>query len=86
MEFNYDKENVIVCQLHKPYNFLQFEFLKFGTEREHLKEYTENDKKQRISEILELKQQGLSNVKIAKKFGVSEGAIRKWLKAEENKN
>lgn len=79
-EHIYDSENVIICQLIKPFNFLMFEFLNFGTEREHLKEYTEKDKTQRISEVLELKQQGKSNVKIAQMFGVSEGAIRKWIK------
>jgi DNA-binding NarL/FixJ family response regulator len=34
----------------------------------------------RISEALELKKQGLSNVSIARKFNVSETCIRKWLK------
>lgn len=80
MEFMYDSENVIVCQLHKPHNFLKFEFLTFSTEREHLKQYTEKDKEERINKVLELKQQGVSNVKIASMFGVSESSIRKWIK------
>jgi len=84
MEFMYDSENVIVCQLHKPYNFLMFEFLNYCSEKEHLKQYTEKDKKQRIIEVLELKKEGLSNVEIARKFGVSEGAIRKWIKKADN--
>lgn len=82
----YDAENVCVCQIDKPLNFLQFEFLNFGTEQEHLKQHTEKDKEKRISEVLELKKQGLSNIEIARRFGVSEGAIRKWIKkANENK-
>ena len=86
MEFLYDSENVIVCQLTKPYNFLKFEFLNFSTEREHLKQYTEQDREQRIIETLEMKQRGLSNVEIARRFGCSEGAVRKWLKkATESK-
>ncbi|MDG1276090.1 MAG: AAA family ATPase [Algoriphagus sp.] len=76
----YDSENVIVCQVHKPFNFLQFEFVGYGTEREHLKELTEKDRESRISEALELKKQNVSNVQIAKQLGVSEGAIRKWIK------
>lgn len=76
----YDTENVIICQIDKPYNFLAFEFLDFGAEREHLKQLTEKDHESKVSEALELKKQGLSNVQIAKQFGVSEGAVRKWIK------
>ena len=79
-EIIYDAENVCVCQIDKPNNFLKFDFLNFGTEREHLREITEQDKGQRINEAMELKKQGNSNIDIAKKFGVSEGAIRKWIK------
>jgi RecA-family ATPase len=47
----YDTENVIVCQLDKPYNFLAFEFLDFGAEREHLKQYTEKDRESTIEQV-----------------------------------
>jgi len=76
----YDTENIMVCQIDKPYNFLAFEFMDFGAEREHLKQVTEKDQEGKISEALELKKQGLSNTQIAKQFGVSEGAVRKWIK------
>lgn len=76
----YDAENVCLCQIAKPFNFLQFEFLDFQTEREHLKEVSEQDKGQRMAEALESHKQGHSNTAIAQRFGVSEGAVRKWLK------
>jgi predicted transcriptional regulator len=76
----YDADNVCLCQIAKPCNFLQFEFLDFQTEREHLKEVTEQDKGQRMAEAVELRKQGQSNSAIAQQFGVSEGAVRKWLK------
>jgi len=76
----YDTENVIVCQLDKPFNFLSFEFLDFGTEREHLRQLNEKDIENKIAAALELKKQGQSNVEIGKQFGVSEGAVRKWIK------
>lgn len=38
-----------------------------------------------INDIMELKKQGFSNVKIAKKFGVSEATIRRRIK-ENNQN
>jgi len=79
-EFVFDSENVCVCQISKPHNFLQFEFVDFGTEREHLKEISEKDKGQKVDEAIELKKQGKSNIEIARRFGVSEGAIRKWIK------
>jgi len=79
-EIIYDAENVCVCQIEKPSNFLQFDFLTFGTEWEHLKQITEKDKEKRITESLELKKQGISNMEIARRFGVSEGAVRKWIK------
>ncbi len=79
-EIIFDAENVAVCRVHKPHNFLEFEFIDYGTEREHLKQLTENDKENRILEALELKSKGLSNVQIANQFNVSEGAVRKWIK------
>ncbi len=79
-EIIYDTENVIICQVEKPDNFLMFDLLSFGTEREHLRQLTDKDRETRISEVLELKKQGMSNVQIAKQFNVSEGAIRKWIK------
>lgn len=79
-EILYDTENVIVCQISKPENFLKFEFLNYGSEREHLRQISETDREQKISEVLELKSQGVSNIEIARRFGVSESAIRKWIK------
>lgn len=81
----YDAENVVVCQIDKPTNFLRFEFLEYSTEREHLKKITEQDQEDRINEVLELKKQGMSNVQIAKIKNVTEGAVRKWLKNKVSK-
>jgi hypothetical protein len=76
----FDAENVIVCQVHKPSNFLQFEFVGFGTEREHLKELTEKDRETNISKAKELSQQGKSQRTIAAELGISVGAVNKYLK------
>jgi RecA-family ATPase len=81
-EMFYDTENIIICQVQKQHNFLEFQFLDFGAEREHLKQITEQDQANKISDAIEMKKQGLTNVEIAKQFGVSEGAVRKWLKKE----
>lgn len=78
-EIIYDAENVVICQIQKDDNFLEFKFLEYGSEKEHLKEFTEKDKEDRISEAILLKSQGMTNVEIASIFGVTEGSVRKWL-------
>ncbi len=76
----YDAENICLCQISKPGNFLQFEFLSFDIERKHLKQANEDDRQTRLVEVNRLKAEGVTNIDIARKFGVSEGCIRKWLK------
>ncbi len=52
----YDAENVCVCKIDKPSNFLLFEFVDFGTEREHLKQISEGEKTEIENSIKELMQ------------------------------
>lgn len=79
-EMLYDSENVLVCQIQKEKSKLEFKFIEFGIEQEHLKEI---DKQIRIEQAKQMKKQGFSNVKIGEQFGVVEGTVRKWLKEEE---
>lgn len=79
-EHIYDTSNVIICKIENPKNFLQFSFNGFENEMDHLKQYTPKDSDERLNEILELKKQNLSNVKIAELMHVSEGTIRRILK------
>lgn len=83
-EFKFDNNNVALCQIDKPSNFLGFEFLDFSSEREHLKEITDRDINQRNSQILELHSQGLTNTKIAEMVGLTEGGVRGILKKIKN--
>lgn len=76
----YDSENVIVCQIDKPYNFLAFEFLDFGAEREHLKQITEKDRESLIQQAKELSEKGHSQRSISKELSISLGAVNKYLK------
>lgn len=76
----YDTENVCVCQIDKPYNFLQFEFISFGSEREHLKQITEKDREKIIEKAKELSQQGKNQRAISSELGISLGAVNKYLK------
>jgi archaellum biogenesis ATPase FlaH len=69
-EIIYDTENVCICHIEKPCNFLQFEFLNFGTEREHLKQITESEKSEIENSIKDLLQTepSLTAYAIAKKL------------------
>ena len=76
----YGDDNVCVCQIIKEHNFLQFEFVSFGNEREHLKQYTEKDKDNVIAQVKELSKQGKSQRVISSELGISLGAVNKYLK------
>ena len=79
-EIIYDTENVAVCQIDKPHNFLQFEFVEYGSEMEHLKHISKEDRETNISKAKELSLQGMSQRKIAKELSVSLGSVNKYLK------
>lgn len=75
----YDAENVCICQIDKPFNFLQFEFVNFGTEREHLKHHTEKDKENLNEKVSALKQQGRSLREIGAELGISHQQVKRIL-------
>jgi RecA-family ATPase len=76
----YDAENVCVCQIDKPLNFLLFEFVNFGKEWEHLKQHTEKDKEYLNEKVSELKQQGRSLREIGSELGISHMKVSRILK------
>ena len=67
----YDADNVCVCQIDKPLNFLQFEFVDFGKEWEHLKQQTEKDNENLKEKVIELKQKGRSFREIGAELKIS---------------
>lgn len=79
-EIIYDTENAVICQIQKPHNFLEFEFINFGTEREHLKQFNEGDREKLIEQAKELSGKGLSQRQIASDLSISVGAVNKYLK------
>lgn len=76
----YDAENVCVCQISKPNNFLQFEFINYGSEREHLKQPNEHDKANQNIKVNELHQQGRSLRDIGAELGISHMKVSRILK------
>ena len=76
----YDAENVCVCQIDKPNNFLLFEFVSFGKEWEHLKQHTEKDRESLNQKVSELNQQGRSLRDIGTELGISHMKVSRILK------
>ena len=79
-EIVYDTDNVCVCQIDKPSNFLQFEFLNFGTEREHLRQQTEQERTTVLEKVKESHEQGQSLRAIADELGISHMKVSRILK------
>lgn len=76
-EHLYHAENVIVCSLEKETNFLEFHFEGFDSEKTHLINQNATNSEEKNEQIKLLVSEELSNVKIADRLGLSEGAIRK---------
>ncbi len=81
---DFHENNVIECKIVKEDCFLQFKFVECNTEVEHLRK-PNNEGKDPTNEIIELKNQNLSNVQIGKKLGISEATVRRNIKKHENK-
>lgn len=79
-EQKYGSDNIILFQIEKYNSFLQFSFIGFSTEIEHLKTLDIQDRNDRNDTIVKLHNEGLSNVDIAKEVGVSEGTVRYVIK------
>ncbi|HEY6142519.1 MAG TPA: AAA family ATPase [Flavobacterium sp.] len=76
----FDTDNVCICQINKELNFLQFEFLKYGNESEHLRPRSEKDKENIIERVKELSFQKKSQRDISKELGIGLGTVNKYLK------
>ena len=57
--------------------------MSYGCESEHLKEYDDEERENRQQRAIEMHNRGVSNRNIAREIGVSEGAVRKWIKQSE---
>lgn len=80
-EFKFDKENIAVCRIDKPTNFLKFEFENYGNEDEHLRSFSDNDKAQLNNDILDMKtdKPSLNNAEIAKLLGTNRMKVKRIL-------
>jgi hypothetical protein len=69
-EVKYDGDNVVLCLVHQPYNFVLFDFTGYGTERDHLKamaESTQTELEASIKQLLE-SEPGITVYEVAKRL------------------
>ncbi len=78
--FAYDADNVIVCEIVKPDNFLMFRFVEYGCESEHLRQLTDNDRNNMVERVKELSARGKSQRAIAEELRVSVGTVNNYMK------
>ena len=76
----YDAENVAVCEIAKPSNFLHFEFIAFGTEESHLRVPGQRDKEELIQNVIKLRDSGTSLRDIAGQLNVSKSQVDRLIK------
>ncbi|WP_164109802.1 MULTISPECIES: AAA family ATPase [Sphingobacterium] len=80
-EHIYNENNICLCSISKGHvnNFLQFQFIEYGNETEHLN-YNKTDHIVSLEETYRLKdEEALSNSEIARRLKISESAVRKRL-------
>lgn len=79
-KFVYDTENVQLCHLVMPSNFLHFELSGFANEKEHLRDLSDTDRKELIEQVKELAASGKSQRDIATETGLSAATVNRYLK------
>lgn len=80
-EIKFDTENVKLCRIIKPLNFLMFEFLEHANEHQHLKTLAPNQKEELIFRAKDLQKEGKTQREIAEELQLGLGTVNKYLKA-----
>ena len=79
-DYTYDGENVIVATIEKVGSFLQFVNVGYATEKEHLREPSDNDRAEESAAIKRLVSEGKTYRSIAAELGISLGKVQRALK------
>jgi hypothetical protein len=81
-EVIYDSKNVIIARITKPDNFLCFEFMGCGPERDHLKQISDEERDEMKTKVHELHQQGRSTREIGRELGIHYATASRIIKRE----
>lgn len=83
-EHKFDTENVVVMQIAKDFNFLEFQPLGYSSEKDHLKTLSDKEREDLPRQIRSLSY--LKQREIAKRLGISVGTVNKYLNTDEPEN
>jgi RecA-family ATPase len=76
----YNAENVCICEITKQQSFLGFELIDYGSESEHLKTITKQDRDDIIEQVKLLSSEGKSQREIHKELGISLGTVNNYIR------
>ena len=82
----YGYSNICLCKVNKPANFLQFEFVNYGSEIDHLRKASERLSEDQIEQAVQLKLQGKTLREIGKVMGISFQKADRLIKASTAKS
>ena len=80
----YHSQNILTYRITKMHSFLDFQFVEYGDEQDHIIPRVKADIVARNNEIIELNKKGFNNCQVAKQLGISEGTVRNVL--EQNRD
>ena len=81
----YGYSNICLCKVHKPVNFLQFEFVGYGNEIDHLRKASERLNESQVEQAAQLKLEGKTLREIGKAMGITFQKADRLLKAHTSK-
>jgi RecA-family ATPase len=79
----YGSNNVCVCEVTKPHNFLQYEFAGHGIEAEHLKKLKRTAQSDYIEQVTALRAEGKTLREIGAQLGISFQKVDRIIKAAQ---
>ena len=81
----YGYDNICLCRITKPHNFLKYEFVGYGNELDHIKKHSDSLRADHMEQAVTYKLQGMSLRDIGKEMGISFQKVDRLIKAAEKR-